>query len=387
MNQEEMENLFSNPLARQVMQIPEFIQIINQNLSFVYLMDSITMKEIYDTKKVIITGCGDSYLAGIAMKPLIEFLTGYEVDVCRNIDFSRYYPSTLLKKGPNSPLVILISVSGSVSRIVEAAKRAAYYGANTLAITDHKETPLAKECRHVLELKTPPVERAPGCCAYVASCFALLAFCIRAGRVLRSYDPAEEDRIRATAMNYINLFTPEVITPMAKQMRELAETWKDLYSFDFVGDSGAFASAQFSAWKCIEAFGGITNAEDSENWLHENFLYMHPEKIGTVIFADKDSPSYGRCLETVTVMTRIGRPTLVITNGESKDLPPFVSVCKVPSAPDYRYNPLMQHLPAVLLSSYIGELLGRHYYREGDAGNWKDPSGVYPIRTSKIVIV
>ena len=61
MNQEEMENLFSNPLARQVMQIPEFMQIINQNLSFVYLMDSITMKEIYDTKKVIITGCGDSF--------------------------------------------------------------------------------------------------------------------------------------------------------------------------------------------------------------------------------------------------------------------------------------------------------------------------------------
>ena len=383
----EQNAIFSNPLSRQARDIPEFMEVINKNLHFVYLMESITMKEIHDIKKIIITGCGDSYLAGLAMKPLMEKLTGLEVEDCKNIDLSRYYPSERLGSTPNNPLVILISVSGSISRILEAAQRANAYGANTLAITNDKNTPLAKECNRVLELNTPPVERAPGCSAYVASCFALLAFCIRVGRVIQSYEPAEEDRIRAIAMNYIRTFSQDVTTPIAEQMRNLAETWKDLQSFDIVGDSGAFASAQFGAWKFVESFGGITNAEDSENWLHENFLYMEPEKIGTVIFADKNSPSYSRCLETAAVMKRIGRPTLVITDGNSSDFPEGVTICKIPSAEDYMYNPLMQHIPLLFLGSYIGEFLGRHYYREGDGDNWQDSSGVYPIRTSKIVIV
>ena len=44
---------------------------------------------------------------------------------------------------------------------------------------------------------------------------------------------------------------------------------------------------------------------------------------------------------------------------------------------------MMQHLPAVYLASYLAELKGTHYYREGDGDNWR----VYPIRRSKVVVL
>ena len=113
----ERELLYQNPLARQLAQLPEFMEDINRNLGFVYLMESLPMKEIMDARRILITGCGDSYAAGIAMKPLLEEMLQMPVDVMRAVEFSRHLPFSCLEEGPGSPLVVLISVSGTVTRI------------------------------------------------------------------------------------------------------------------------------------------------------------------------------------------------------------------------------------------------------------------------------
>ena len=382
----ERELLYQNPLARQLAQLPEFMEDINRNLGFVYLMESLPMKEIMDARRILITGCGDSYAAGIAVKPMLEEMLQMPVDVMRAVEFSRHLPSSCLEERPGSPLVVLISVSGTVTRILEAAQRANLHGANTLAITASRSTPLAKECRRVLELNPPEVERAPGCGAYVACCHALLALGIRMGRVRNSYVPAMEDVYRARAMEYIRQFTPEVQLPIARQMYELAQQWKDMASFDFVGDGCTFASALFSGWKFIEAAGSIVTFEDSENWLHENFFFLHPEAIGTILWADQASPSFSRQCETAAAMQKTGRPLLVITDAEPS-LFGGAHVCRLPACEDWRYHPMMQHLPAVYLASYLAELKGTHYYREGDGDNWRPADGVYPIRRSEVVVL
>lgn len=378
---------YNNALARQIKLIPEYMGQINKNVSFIRLLDTITMKEIYDMKRIIITGCGDSYLAGIAMKPMMEEMTGLDIEICRAVDFSRYYPENRLGQRPNDPLVILISVSGNISRLIEAAKRAKKLGANTLAVTDSEETALAKECNDVLELCVPETERAPGLGAYIATCFALFALCIRIGRVNYAFEPPAEDVFRPGVMSYIQSFSPEVCDKIASEIYPLAKKWKDSKSIDFVGDSGSFASAQFAAWKCIECYGGSAGCEDSENWLHTNYLMGEPESRPAVVFAQKKSPSFGRLVETVAEMCQIRRNVLVITDANKESFCEKAIVCNIPEASDYRYAPLMEHVPAVFLASYIGELLGKHYFREGDGDNWEQPTGVYPIRRSEIVIL
>lgn len=383
----DQEKYYSNALARQIKQLPDYMEQINKNVAFIPLMECISMKEIRDIKRIILTGCGDSYLAGIAMKPVMEEITGLDVEVCRSIDFSRFYREDRLGRRPNDPLVVLISISGNISRILEAARRARIHGANTLAITDSLQTSLAKECAHVLALNTPPTERAPGCGSYIASCFALLGLSIRIGRVNAAFIPPEEDLYRAIAMDYIRSYTPEVFDRIAGEMYELAQTWKNAKSIDFVGDGGSFASAQFSAWKCVESYGGLTSCDDSENWLHENYLLAEPERIPAVVFAPSKSPSLGRISETVEEMCRIGRNVLIVTDDKENHFTSDAKVCRIPTCEDYRYAPLMEHVPALFLASYLGEMLGRHYFREGDGDNWTQPTGIYPIRRSKIVVL
>lgn len=206
------------------------------------------------------------------------------------------------------------------------------------------------------------------------------------GRVRNSYVPAMEDVYRARAMEYIRQFTPEVQLPIARQMYALAQQWKDMASFDFVGDGCTFASALFSGWKFIEAAGSVVTFEDSENWLHENFFFLHPEAIGTILWADQASPSFSRQCETAAAMQKTGRPLLVITDAEPS-LFGGAHVCRLPACEDWRYHPMMQHLPAVYLASYLAELKGTHYYREGDGDNWRPADGIYPIRRSEVIVL
>ena len=66
----------------------------------------LTTPEIYELRRIVITGCGDSYAAGISMKPALEFLTGLPVDVEPAIHLSRYTdPATFGKPGSTQLLL------------------------------------------------------------------------------------------------------------------------------------------------------------------------------------------------------------------------------------------------------------------------------------------
>ena len=83
-----------------------FAKEMDESLSFRKIRDCLSLKEILDAREVIITGCGDSWMAGIAMKPVFEQVAGVKVTPMRNIEFTRYYPAEKLSSNPNSPLVI-----------------------------------------------------------------------------------------------------------------------------------------------------------------------------------------------------------------------------------------------------------------------------------------
>ena len=61
-----------NPLWEQVMNTPDFAVRLNDSLSPDKFRDVLSMKEIYDIKRVIITGCGDSYQAGFIASYLAD---------------------------------------------------------------------------------------------------------------------------------------------------------------------------------------------------------------------------------------------------------------------------------------------------------------------------
>ena len=134
---------YDSSLARQSRLAPGFLKTMQQTMTEEKLVSTLPLKELWDAQQIIITGCGDSWLAGIAAKPVFESVAKMDVKVMRNIEFTRYLGSKMLGYSPNTPLVIAISISGNVSRVVEAVMRAKHYGANTILITNNPNSAAA----------------------------------------------------------------------------------------------------------------------------------------------------------------------------------------------------------------------------------------------------
>lgn len=68
--------------------------------------------EIFNIQRIVLTGCGDSYAALLAVKPAFEKYAKIRTEVVPTIDLARDYEKKNLGYAPQSPLVIAVSNSG-----------------------------------------------------------------------------------------------------------------------------------------------------------------------------------------------------------------------------------------------------------------------------------
>ena len=353
---------------------------------------ALTTPELFAPRRVILTGCGDSYCAGVAAKPVFEELSYLYTSAMPAIDLARHYSAKELGNAPSNPLVVAVSVSGGVGRVIEACRRAneAGVGSLTVAVTGNPESPLAKECKKIMHVKTPAFdsgfpEHTPGTRSYYASMFALMMLGIRIGEVKQRYTMEQGNDYRKSTVEYAQSFAP-VMESIDDQMFEIAKKWKDLQSFEFVASGTDLATAWFGSAKVYEASGDIATYENIEDWSHVNYFAQNPSGIGTVLIISKDSPALERAIKTAQTMALIGRPSLVVTDADRNLFPKELDVCVIPS-PKYSWaTPLMQYVPITLLTGYIAKLKGVNLFRYGDNGHWSQKDGSR-IKSSKIEVV
>ena len=187
-------------------------------------------------------------------------------------------------------------------------------------------------------------------------------------------------------------FTP-VLEKIDDQIFEVAQRFTSCETYDFLGDGVEFASAFFGGAKFLECPGALSSWDDSEDWCHVGYFLKNPEKVGTVIMADKHAPDFSRVVETIGSAKKIGRPVLVVTNADKGDFIDGVDVCTLPDAPaGYEWLlPLMDYCPASLLAGYVAALRGIVYFRSTYLENGEpDPSNPWKtsmtIRSSSIEI-
>lgn len=358
---------FDNPLRRQVFDLQVLVEPQLNSCFGPNLKNLMTMAEIFDARKIIITGCGDSYAAAVAMAPVVEkYCDCFGVQVMRAIDFTRFLSKAEVGIGePNSPLVIAISAGGGTARICEALQKARDVGAFPILLTNNPNSRAAQTAKRVYSMETPDFpDKGPGLRSYFASLVALIAFASRLGHVRGTLPPMAPSDFKCAVRVHMNAFT-QVLDKIDDQMLSLALTWKDFCRFDFIGDGAEYGSAFFGAAKFLEANGCSVSVDDSENWCHINYFLRNPQTIGTVIMADKNSHAFGREIETAASAAAIGRPLLVVTNGQREDFPENAIVCKIPETPvGFEWLlPLTDYLPASLLAGYIAEIQKEPFFR------------------------
>ena len=156
-----MDQKYDNPMRRQLYSIETLITSIYSDTEK-KARTVLSTPEIYSLKQVVITGCGDSYCAALAVEQAFRKLTGLSVSALTAIEVSRMDPTEKIGQSPNNPLIIGISNSGRVTRVIEGLMRYGQAGALTLAITSNQDSPLVLKADRNLVLSIPEFEKAPG---------------------------------------------------------------------------------------------------------------------------------------------------------------------------------------------------------------------------------
>ncbi|QUW23046.1 SIS domain-containing protein [Sporosarcina sp. Marseille-Q4063] len=375
---------FDNAMRRQVFSLPELIKQQYEDLE-PKTRKLLSTPEIFSIQRIILTGCGDSYAAGLATKHIFELLTGIPTEVVTSIELSRLYDKKQLGFSPNNPLVIAVSHSGTVARVGESIERANKYGAFTVGVTANQESYLGKKSQRTLDLEVPSFESSPGVRSYLVSVLSLLLLAIRFGEVRGKYTMDKANDYRADIMEQSNLLS-NTLQDLDRKMFEVSSEWKKMDAFDFIGAGFDYAAAWYGHAKVFEGTGKYAMHVNTEEWLHLNFFMRKVDKIGTVIFANSTNPSYSRAKEVIGYSaTELGRPTLVISDVNQSEFP---INCKIVATPKTKYPitmPLTQFVPAALLSGYIAEMIGEEDGR-GCKGNWSFAENGNAVKNSEIIV-
>lgn len=377
-----MRNL-ENAMQRQVFSLPELIKSQYEDLE-PKTRKVLSFEEIFNIQRIILTGCGDSYAACMAAKYTFEMLTSIPVEVVPAIELSRFYCENHLGIDCRNPLVIAVSNSGTVARISEAVQRAKKYGCFVLGVTGNEESLLGIHSDKILKLDIPPFESAPGIRSYAVSIMALQLLAIRFGEVRGKYTMDTAMDYRLDLQNQGEAL--EALLPdMDAELQDVAQKWKDLKCYDFVGSGFDYATAWFGQAKMLEANGKFAMHINAEEWFHLNFFASDAVHMGTVVVGNTTSPGFSRTKEMVKYAKVLGRPMIVITDGGKEDFEEDVIYIKVPS-PKYPFHmPLTQFAPVCLLAGYISVLIGEKYGR-GCAGPWSFCEGGHCVKNSEIII-
>ena len=376
---------YENSLVRQSRQLVGCAAHITESIER-QVGSVLSPEEIAGTAKAIIVGCGDSWMAGLAAKVAFEGVARIETDAMRCVDFSRNYSAKLL--GP-SVLVIGVSVSGSVSRVAEALQRANFYGANTLAVTANESSLLAKSAKHVLRVDLPPdLERGPGANNYVGSLIGLAQLALHMAKERNHISPSECDAMRGSIVDYI-AETARHLEAYEDLAFDTAQRWAKLKAYDFIGDYGDYATAFFGSAKILETFGGYTTYDDSEDWNHINYYLAEPERIGRVVVANAESPSFSRLRENIGLIGILKSPCVVVGNCDESVIPPGFVLFKTPAAKYLWLYPFVQHIPLGLVAGYIARIRGENNATQDVPAFIQNPdvADATRIRASEIKIV
>ena len=329
--------------------------------------------------KVIITGCGDSYLAGIAAKPAFDAFSGVKCEPVKNIDFTRHYRKEDLD---DTTLVIGVSVSGTATRVIEAIERGNYNGCETLMVSNGPTALSMLEAKHALFCNMPALEPCAGNCSYMGTTYGLISVARRLGEAKGIIVNNLEKDFTA----YYNAWEA-ALPELEEKCLAIAEEMVGCHHIDMIGDGTGEGLAEFGAAKFVEMGGFPCTIENAEDWCHINFFVRHIEETPTFVCVDKDSPSFGRAVETVECAVRLGHKVYVVTDACPKAFEEGATVLQVPATDIDYLKPLMMHLPFDMIATFLAELEGIPAFRAFEGSPWRAEGVNGHTKDGKIVIL
>ncbi|MCA9994125.1 MAG: SIS domain-containing protein [Anaerolineales bacterium] len=368
-----------NSMIAQVESLPDMIRGAFKGLDH-QIRRLLTTDECYGVKRIVITGCGDSHMAGEATELAFEKVAQVPTEPMRANTGGRYAAPYKLSHFPNNPLVIGISVSGTVSRTREAVQLFKQQGLPTVAITANPAGPLGQLCDKVIDCTVPDFPPAPGVRSYRMSLMALYLLAIRLGEVRDLYSQDEANGMRQQLLKTADAIEA-TITAVHAKTRQLAEDLASEKSYVFVGDGPNFGTAMFGAAKVIEAAGVHAMGQESEEWAHLQYFSAVESTTPTFLI----SPGYrghNRVGELMPPLKNLGRITIAITPEGDQVVAPHANwVLPVIGDVPEIFTPMVYPVATELFAAHLSDVLGEPFFRTNNDAYLRNKD----IRATEIV--
>lgn len=312
--------------------------------------------------RVLLTGCGDSYYAGLATQLAFESWTGLPVDVQPSLFGGRYAIPAMTPPA----VVFSVSHSGRVSRTIETIVLAQALGLDTVAISGTPGSPITQDARWVLARKLAVAGQTPGVRSYTQAQLLLLLAALYIGECRGVFERSQavgiKDQLRRTADSL------EAALPQTDRLaRTLAEAWVDATQFLIVGGGPSYANALFSAAKLVEACGVNAIGQELEEWAHIQFFLRNPY-LPTLLIAPAGR-CYDRALELASVMQNLGGSVIGVGSWEDSRLPSLVThYFGINGEIEEALSPLVTSMPAECLACHLAQICGERFFRADGRG-------------------
>jgi glucosamine--fructose-6-phosphate aminotransferase (isomerizing) len=370
-----------NNMIAQVESLPDLIRTELKPLD-VRVRRLLDHNEYLSVKRIVITGCGDSHMAGLAAELAFEELAGIPTEPMTAMQAARYGMVYQPKSFPRNPLVLGISVSGVVARTREAVAIARAEGALTVAITANPNAPLAQAAEKMLDCTIPSFAFAPGVRSYRISLLALYLLAIRLAEVAGRLSQDEANALREELKGVADAIEA-TIEANNQRIRELAEAVADQRDFVFVGDGPNYATALFSAAKLIEAAGRHAVGQDTEEWAHLQYFVKVDPKTPTFMISP-GARGHERAAELVEPLKRIGRILVaVVPEGDKAIAPQADWVLPVVGQVREIFTPMVYAVAGELFAAHLSDVVGEPFFRRFN-GPYDEARG-NTIRTSRVI--
>lgn len=377
-----------NRMVEQVYSLPDLIKGIISPFDEM-IRKTLDHNICLSTKRLYLTGCGDSHHAALNTELAFEALTGLPVEPMTAMQFSHYGVPYLPDSGPGSNLVIGISVSGEVARTVEALNLANKAGATTVALTATVGSRADQSAQYTVLSTTPPFPDPPGTYtpgvrSFAANQLALYLIAIRIGEVRGSISSKRAADLRAQLANLAPA-AQEIIQGCDPVARELTQEWKDAKEFVFAGSGPNYGIALFSAAKVLEASGDPAIGQEIEEWAH--LQYFAKEAATPTFIISPGGRELARATEVVTAARAIGRRLAVIAPHASTQLIAQAQyLLPLPEGINELFSPVLTALPGELVAAYRAEVIDEPFFRNFTGGrSVEHGGGISRIRTSDML--
>ena len=348
-------------MIAQVESLPELIRSEFDRLDAV-ARRLLNHNECLSVKRIVIAGCGDSHMAGVAAELSFEQLAGIATEPMTAMQAGRYGAPYFDAMFPRNPLVLGISVSGTVARTREALVLARKQGALTVAITANPDAPLAGVAERVFYCKVPDFAPAPGVRSYRVSLLALYLLAIRLaevrGRMTQDQASAVRQQLKGTADAI-----EATLQANRDRIRALAEATAKQSQFVFVGDGPNYATALFSAAKVIEAAGRHAMGQDTEEWAHLQYFVSVDPATPTFIISP-GGRGHDRAAELAEIMKRVGRTVVaVVPEGDQTIAGAADWVLPVVGQVPEIFSPMVYAVAGELFAAQLSDVVGDPPFR------------------------